>query len=319
MDLLKTELFKRVLQEPADNGANKLRIVSGFTTPAMASRHLDELKKAKHTSVEIELICGMSIRTGIDLRTHEAFINIQNSHSENFKYFHSISKIPVHAKVYVWLKDDTPKICFMGSANYTQTGFSEKLQTEVMSETNPEDGLAFYQEIHKQSIKNKDTQSLKKAGMNIYEIEQKYKDPKSYTPAKKVELSLLESGGKKVQERSGLNWGQRSNRKNKNEAYIPIPIGIAKSDFFPERKSRFTVTADDGFTFIGVIAQDSDKAIESTEDNSIIGKYFRKRLGVASGAKVEKEDLENYGRTSVTFMKIDDENYIIDFSLPKNL
>ena len=81
------------------------------------------------------------------------------------------------------------------------------------------------------------------------------------------------------------------------------------------RTERFTVRADDGFVFIATVAQDGDKAIHSPEGNHIIGQYFRKRLGVDSGAPVTREHLDQYGRTDVTFYKIDGETYYMDFAV----
>lgn len=39
------------------------------------------------------------------------------------------------------------------------------------------------------------------------------------------------------------------------------------------------------------------------------------RLGLANGELVKTEDLVKYGRTDVTFIKIDEEQYYMDFSV----
>ena len=49
--------------------------------------------------------------------------------------------------------------------------------------------------------------------------------------------------------------------------------------------------------------------------NSLIGEYFRNRLGLADGVFIETDDLLRYGRTDVEFYKLDDENYYMDFSV----
>ena len=126
-------------------------------------------------------------------------------------------------------------------------------------------------------------------------------------------ISLLTSRGD-VGEKSGLNWGQRENR-DKNQAYIPLRAEIYSSKFFPKRPIQFTVLTDDNKTLICSRAQDNSKAIHSPHNNSLLGEYFRNRLGLASGQFVEKKHLEQYGRTDVMFYKIDDETYFMDFSL----
>ena len=92
---------------------------------------------------------------------------------------------------------------------------------------------------------------------------------------------------------------------------------VAKGGFFPPRGQPFTVCTDDGFSFVLVVAQQGNKALHSTQDNSILGSYFRRRLKIRPGQYVEKKHLLEYGRTEVTFTKIDDENYFMDFKKPK--
>ncbi|ASJ57639.1 hypothetical protein BP422_22055 [Brevibacillus formosus] len=120
---------------------------------------------------------------------------------------------------------------------------------------------------------------------------------------------------REVHEKSGLNWGQRHGREP-NQAYIPIPSAIHQQNpgFFPPRKHEFNLITDDGQSFVCVVAQDNNKALESSHDNSILGKYFRIRLGVPLGGKVQTTDLTQYGRDTVRIYKIDDETYYLDFS-----
>lgn len=127
-------------------------------------------------------------------------------------------------------------------------------------------------------------------------------------------LSLLQHNGKQTGRRSGLNWGQRPNR-NPDEAYIPLPSKQARKGFFPVNGVRFRVETDDGKKFIMRVEQANNKAITTPDDNAEIGKYFRARIGVDYGKLVEKEDLERYGRTDVTFYKLDDEQFVMDFSV----
>ena len=114
--------------------------------------------------------------------------------------------------------------------------------------------------------------------------------------------------------KSGLNWGQRKNR-NRNEAYIPLPSYIAKSGFFPLNKQHFLVITDDHHLLQLRVEQQNDKAITTPASNALLGEYFRNRLGLANGAYVTAADLRSYGRTDVTFIKIDEEHYYMDFSI----
>ena len=63
---------------------------------------------------------------------------------------------------------------------------------------------------------------------------------------------------------------------------------------------------------------ENDKAITTPLSNAQLGEYLRNRIGVPNGAYVWKQDLLNYGRTDVTFYKLDDEEMeIIDKSYNK--
>ena len=62
-------------------------------------------------------------------------------------------------------------------------------------------------------------------------------------------------------------------------------------------------------------AQQNGKALHSFKDNSILGSYFRKRLGLKSGALIILEHLIKYGRMDISMEKIDYGRYNLDFSI----
>jgi hypothetical protein len=126
-------------------------------------------------------------------------------------------------------------------------------------------------------------------------------------------LTTKRGGQIVVPQRSGLNWGQRPGR-DPNQAYLSVPVEIQRSGFFPDRGEVFIVECDDGFAIKCVRAQANGKGIESPTDNSIIGNYFRKRLGVRSGHMVTIEHLHTYGRTSVDVHYRNEHLYYLDFS-----
>ena len=48
---------------------------------------------------------------------------------------------------------------------------------------------------------------------------------------------------------------------------------------------------------------------------SELGLYLRRRIGVASGKAVDKNDLEKYGRTDINVKLIGNGIYMLDFSV----
>ena len=117
----------------------------------------------------------------------------------------------------------------------------------------------------------------------------------------------------RVPNRSGLNWGQRPGR-NENQAYLSVPAEIQKLNFFPQTGVKFKLICDDEYDFFCIRAQQNGKAIHSCDDNSLIGKYFRKRLNLESGQPIIYEHLVRYGRTSVDIYKKENILFFLDFS-----
>lgn len=329
--MITNNLFNNVLIDPVNNGANKLYIVTGYATAAMAYKHLNKLIEINRP-ISIELIIGMSSLDGISEGNHKAFCKlIQSNNPVNFSCYYYTEIPPVHSKVYSWFVNDSPYKGFIGSANYTQVAFYNNLR-EAMDETNPSEGLNYYNSLIPNSIycNNIEANNVVKIfndrifEKNIPEVIEEQKvnlDESKYLKfigLPHVNLSFLDKNGN-LPQRSGLNWGQRKEYgREPNQAYIKLTSNVYNSNFFPDRRIHFTVLTDDEKVLICSRAQDNAKAIHTPQNNSILGRYFRYRLGVASGSPVSLEDLKRYGRTDVDFYKIDDETYYMDFSVPKN-
>ncbi len=307
--MLTDGLFDRVLLAPAKNlEINRLQIVSGYATAGLASRHMHELEDVAGDDVAIELIIGMTKSGGMVKAQHLAMKTLvrEHPHGTRFSCRYVIRGGPVHAKVYIWMKDDHPKLAYAGSANYTAAAFREgSAQVEAMAPVDPEDAADFYKRI---------LPFTENCADDVIESEIALKEEETIgrPEGAAVNLTLL-SGQGETPRKSGINWGQREGRE-RNQAYINIPADIGKSDFFPERYERFAVRTDDGKSFIMVRAQDEGKGLETPHNNSLLGKYLRERIGVRPGACVTRKHLEEYGRTDITFIKIDNETYRMDFS-----
>lgn len=311
-------LIQQVLLEPIRQGADKLIIISGYVSHNMASWHIKKISEEFLPPIKISLIAGMCPIDGINIELHEGLkqlVNFSDEHYSSFECKYVYQGTPVHAKLYLWMKGDNPFIAFAGSANYTQNGFG-KLQREYITECDPSEAYTFYQKIEADSIicNHSEIEEYIKLykSKKMMQIEQDFK----HTSLEKVTLSLLTSRGD-VGYGSGINWGIRRNgtKREPNQAYIRIPIQIARSGFFPLDKAHFSAITDDHKQLILRIEQENDKALTTPLNNSLLGEYFRNRIGVANGAFVTKADLERYGRTDVTFYKIDDEQFFMDFSV----
>lgn len=128
----------------------------------------------------------------------------------------------------------------------------------------------------------------------------------------RILLTTQSRGVEQVPHRSGLNWGQREGR-NLDQAYLPVRASDQRSGFFPEIGEEFLVECDDGVVLRLVRAQQNGKALQTPENNSILGEYFRRRLGVRSGDPISLRHLHEYGRTTVDIFKTADGRYFLDF------
>ena len=156
--------------------------------------------------------------------------------------------------------------------------------------------------------------------------------------------------GKYVPTKSGLNWGLSSGHTAIGDAYISIPKVVINSsaNFFPpfdpnyKSKSKrkrdsdpIEIIWDDGTVMeasaegiqkgqngksfpkqLTSYSSKGKKELGGISKKSILGRYLRKRMNFSDPERlITINDLENYGRDSVTFTKISDGVYGADFSV----
>ncbi len=328
-----SELREKILFEPISHGADKLRIITGYSAHTMVSWHITEIAKRFDRAVNIDLTVGMCIRDRLFRPIHEGFKSImKNGYGDcksklTCKYITEGS--PVHTKIYLWEKDEKPFRAFTGSANYTQPAFFGR-HRESMCECDSEEAAEYLDSLEEDStycthadIEDKIIITEKPQRLITLGTENDHDRLSSISVqglgVKEVRLPLIIVRGKRkgeVHVHSGINWGQREGREP-NQAYIPVPSDIRNSDFFPDIGIHFSVTTDDGKILILSRGQHKGKGMSTPQNNSLLGEYLRNRLGLANGVFVSKEDFERYGRSDVTFYKLDDEQYFMDFSRPE--
>lgn len=307
--MISENLFDEILLQPVRDGATELRVVSGYASAPMASLHLgDDLIKDRN--VKVVLIYGMVRNDGVLLTDHRAFMDIEES--KPFECHYRIAYPAVHSKVYVWMAEGKPVKAFVGSANYTQPGFSmARNRCEAMSEGDPQQALDYFEFI-KQGAMEIGHDDIDQHVRFHKEGQQLPEDSDCET------VPLYERSTGEVQRSAGLNWAFRQRpgyNRNLDQAYIQIGARLGRSDFFPPKPTRFTVICDDDVSFLAVRAQKSPggDAIETPEGNNILGEYIRRRLGVQSGTYITRAMLDKHGLAHVRFCKIDDHTFSMDF------
>lgn len=331
------ELFEKVLLAPCLGGADTLRIVSGYASAAMVAEHILRLREIGRP-VKIDLIYGMAGADGVSKANHEGFLSLQDKreffYEGSFMCAYVRKPLAIHTKLYVWCRGGESVSAFAGSANYTVNGFlGGTNRQELLVSCNPRNALAYWEDTAHKSVPCHGVDVRKEfAARPIAPVRAPTStilletDPNSpFKGYAKVELPLLTRAGN-LGNGSCLNWGVRPNNaprddgnalRDPNQAYIRLEAKVYRTDFFPPIGHRFTVLTDDGHVFSCARAQANGKAIHTPQDNAELGRYFRLRLGVPLGAYIPPQALARYGRETVTFYKLDAENYVMDFSVPR--
>lgn len=141
------DLIDRVLLSPArQSGYQHLCIVSGYADPDIVGLHLDELLFDRE--VHVKLLVGMFPSPMWQDRQGSAWLRYQvrlhrfgdltggsfGAHGSTFQCRYVVEPPQLHAKVYVWLDEDSvPVRAFVGSPNYTRVAFDESRQGEVVT------------------------------------------------------------------------------------------------------------------------------------------------------------------------------------------
>jgi hypothetical protein len=320
------KLFERALIEPAQAGGTDLYVVSGYASPAMVVRHYEELRKIG-AKVNLDLQVGMTSKDGLPRSAFYGFQSVQSQIFSGKIQCRFNTGVPFHSKLYVWCDDAGPTQAFLGSANYSQIAFGigsgGQRQKELLTEVEAGRAFDYIVDLSGKSVKPDDPQveSLLQISdthdgqwSSLLEGEQLgISEPR--IRAQSVLLPLVQttkSPGEVHNAGAGLNWGQRGNR-NRAEAYIPVPSRISNMNFFPDRGVRFQIFTDTGDSFVATIAQAGGKAIETPEDNALIGEYFRKKLGLLPGDFVTTESLARFGSNAVSLIKVNDELFHMIF------
>lgn len=331
-------LENKILLNPAvELGCTSLKIITGYTDIECIYRHLINLSDMdKKERFSVEMILGMTNSNGLSEKKHRDINRLIESIKDNSKMPDFICRYKVvgadiHSKVYIWSKDNNPVLAFCGSANYSMNAFFKR--RECMTDCDSSEAQKYFDSIVPDTILA--TDSAVKDRINFARKKEAEVEIDTYNlenltwtmfedkiPLDTCQVSLLTADGKETGNGSGLNWGIRPNgtKRDRDQAYIPYNKKDKKDGFFPLKKDNsvknnplFKVVTKDFPPFFMRVAQDGNKGIHSAESNALLGKYFRNKLGLASGTFITKEMLENYGRTYVTFKKYDNDVYVMEF------
>ena len=131
-----------------------------------------------------------------------------------------------------------------------------------------------------------------------------------------IPLYSMRNGEKTIFSKSGLNqWNAGGRARDFDEVYIPFNSTLREmyEGFFPARDIPFEVILPNGDTMSMKLCQENCKALMSNP-NKALGKWLlRDVLKVPYGQVITYNDLLEIGIDSVSFKKIEDKKYLLDF------
>ncbi len=332
------DLYEIVFNRHEMFECDELVVISGYVG-------FEPVRRVKELPFKTTVVYGMYGSDGIHKSLRHTLIEEEKQIS-NLNVL--CSTIPVHAKVYMWLKEGRVVHSLIGSANFSMNGlttpYKETLAETTIDTFNP---LKKYKDI---VLRN----CISCADTVISLTPKQRKREKEWenynTDICVLPLYILEKGVFKIPEQSGLNWGMAKiisgSHVNINDAYIPIPAEHASHypHMFPVKRTApskasdvfrkdhrhndtIEVIWDDGTEMVMLLEGSRNgkdekgnsvifpKQIASSPSKATLGKYLRKRLSVPEGQPITLKDLDRYGRRNISISLQGEGVYYFDFSL----
>lgn len=316
--------------------SDELIIISGYIGPAPIQR-LEEL------DINVTIIAGM-YPNGIN---EQLWNNLKKLKENNSKLTILFSTIEIHSKVYMWKYNQKVISALIGSANFSSNGLRSDFR-EILADAT----IDTFEPLNKyfEFIKNNSTTNPILKNKNITEdITLTETKTKKYDLRYSCEIPLYSVRQNKVPEKSGLNWGLADGHVAEGDGYIALTKEIIQKNTnlikpydqnYQSSSSRtrqsepVEIIWDDGYimaasfegtnkinnkTYPKQITSYSAKTPylngKKISKKSILGRYLRKRLNVPISHKITMEDLNKYGRNTITLSLIEDGIYYADFSV----
>ncbi|MDB6352154.1 NgoFVII family restriction endonuclease [Trichococcus sp. K1Tr] len=340
-------LYKRVIEDPAIH-FNQLKIISGYASAKFLKRVTDDFP-----DYQITLIIGMATQ-GISMQNHQAFREICKKFA-NVQVFYQIESPPTHMKIYQWYVSGEPGVSFIGSANFSETGFFgqkeilspvidifSKLIDEVLLKSMfcldeqvlnkiplyDEEGNALdsERECNNELINFKEQSPKKVNNQNISENFRDYAHNKvdlkrlllnnlRLTPYNHVTIELMLKDDPHWESKSLNIWTRPNNTKE--NSYIDID----RTNKLGDSKLDFFPRGIN----IQLISDDNKEWIVKRAgeygkylivvEGMNFYEYFSTRLGIKEDRAISYDDFYGYGRTKVDFYKLNGDQFLLDFSV----
>jgi len=327
--------FRNVLDKEFTTSKN-VTIASGYASldiiNAFEKPFIDIAKKGGSS----RLLLGMAFYEGLSQKKLDAVTKLHNT----LKPLGNNSGVFVtngrryHGKVYQFDKDEISNI-YVGSSNFSASGTKGNIECTVpiLNENQKVDLVAFLNDLYspsysisidkaeitvpgKKKLLSKNTQ---KKWENLYKYNPETIDYAKY-PNFSIDLTRVAD-----KEKSSLNvyfgkgrWSRATGKiKPRNWYEIELIAGkqIRDNQLYP--KGDFTAFTDDGYIIPMRTQGDYSKNVRSLNSLLIFGRWLKGKLERSGALKkyepVTMETLEEYGNDKLTFYKLEEGKYYMQF------
>ena len=331
-----------VLKRHLLNNATELLILGGYIGPSPVSKIAQE-------KINTKIIYGCISQANFNETYHKKYkFYSKNSNTEVF-----YKKSYNHSKIYCWHDNGAVKEIIAGSANFSSNGLTNDFE-EILFEVDPCDYNDVYQYLE-DSLDDSEsclTYSYQKKHIPKTSLKQTnnitFDKILSLQPPS-ARISFRAKDGKLKQINSGPRYSAKGSHVNIDDCTIGLKTALVEGipKLFPNnginpmigkghgnagKKSKFNVEFlwDDGEVMDMSFEQKGKKMLNGNlykglrssgfekNSNAKLGKYLRKRIGLASGELFTDKNLKNYGRDHFDLTLMDEGIYYADFSV-KNI
>ena len=331
-------LYEIIFQRHRLMTCDEFVVISGYVGPA-------PVRRVREIPLKTTVVYGMYASDGIHESLKSALVK-EEDEIRNLRVM--CSTMPVHSKIYLWLNEGKVVHSLIGSANFSLNGLTAPYR-ETLAETTSDSFKpleSYMKTVLGRSVPCRDVSA---GGRSSEERKRKTAvSSEEDSGTCELPLYLIRNGIRMIPKASGINWGMSKltgTHVNIEDAYVPIPAKTADEHprMFPVKQSApsnasavaranhrhndaIEVIWDDGTQMQALlegsrrrVSKDGSetwypKQISSSPKKAVLGNYLRRRIGVPKGTAVAYEDLERYGRDSVSVSLQGEGIYYFDFS-----
>lgn len=188
---------------------NEFIVLSGYVGP-------EPIERLRELPLRSKIIYGMYGEASISKRLHERILSLNEKQADTTILY---SKVPIHSKCYLWLKNGDLVTALVGSANFSVNGLRTD-DREVLAETTRdsfEELQSYIRHIEENSIDCTSPEvEFKRRGQILIPNTVGVIDPTV------AEMSFISERSGDIPTKSGINWGCSDGHVTKGDAYIPI-------------------------------------------------------------------------------------------------